>query len=160
MIRLAALCPTILLAAALPFGAHAADFVRCSLAGEVLVYAAPSWCDARGGRPLGPVRASPPRDSAAAPPPALPAPDEPTGLTLARAQEMLRDLGFDPGPIDGIWGPRTRAALERFMAARGLAGGDRLDAAARHALSAAWQDRPEAGRETLSGDLQAPPEIR
>jgi hypothetical protein len=29
-------------------------------------------------------------------------------------QAELTRLGCRPGPIDGIWGPRTRAALERF----------------------------------------------
>ena len=26
-------------------------------------------------------------------------------------QQLLQGRGFDPGPIDGIWGPRTRTAL-------------------------------------------------
>src|SRR4030095_8515300 len=34
---------------------------------------------------------------------------------LLEAQRALRDLGYDPGPIDGIFGPRTRAALEKYQ---------------------------------------------
>jgi peptidoglycan hydrolase-like protein with peptidoglycan-binding domain len=30
-------------------------------------------------------------------------------------------LGFDPGPLDGIWGKRTRSALNQYQAANGLA---------------------------------------
>ena len=33
-------------------------------------------------------------------------------------------MGFDPGPIDGIKGPRTEAALMRWAARRRLLGGD------------------------------------
>lgn len=39
---------------------------------------------------------------------------------MRRAQELLAQQGFDPGPIDGFDGPRTRAAVERFEEARGL----------------------------------------
>ena len=33
---------------------------------------------------------------------------------IREEQLRLRDAGFDPGPIDGILGPRTRAAMERY----------------------------------------------
>lgn len=36
-------------------------------------------------------------------------------------QEILLDLGFDPGLIDGIYGPHTQAAIEEYQQARGLA---------------------------------------
>jgi peptidoglycan hydrolase-like protein with peptidoglycan-binding domain len=29
-------------------------------------------------------------------------------------QTQLRDAGFDPGLIDGVFGPRTRAALQKY----------------------------------------------
>lgn len=40
---------------------------------------------------------------------------------VRRGQRMLADLGFDPGPIDGVAGPRTRAAIENFQAAQNIA---------------------------------------
>lgn len=36
-------------------------------------------------------------------------------------QEALTALGYDPGPIDGIDGPRTRAAVSAFQRDQGLA---------------------------------------
>jgi len=35
-------------------------------------------------------------------------------------QEQLGALGFDPGPIDGLIGPRTRDAVRAFQEARGI----------------------------------------
>lgn len=35
-------------------------------------------------------------------------------------QEALRTKGFDPGPIDGILGPKTKRALQEFQKAEGL----------------------------------------
>ncbi len=39
---------------------------------------------------------------------------------VRRAQELLAQQGYDPGPIDGLYGPRTKAAVEQFEQARGL----------------------------------------
>jgi peptidoglycan hydrolase-like protein with peptidoglycan-binding domain len=33
-------------------------------------------------------------------------------------QIKMRSLGFDPGSIDGIWGPKTRLAYEHYIASR------------------------------------------
>lgn len=44
------------------------------------------------------------------------------------AQRALRDRGYDPGPVDGSLGPKTRAAVKDFQAAEGLKGTGRLDA--------------------------------
>lgn len=42
---------------------------------------------------------------------------EPSGREAVKAlQVQLRDAGFDPGPVDGIIGPRTRAALQKYNA--------------------------------------------
>lgn len=41
----------------------------------------------------------------------------PTDMVM---QVRLRGLGYNPGPIDGIMGPRTRAALQRYQRDQGL----------------------------------------
>jgi GH25 family lysozyme M1 (1,4-beta-N-acetylmuramidase) len=40
--------------------------------------------------------------------------------TVRGVQERLRELGFDPGPVDGLRGPKTNMAVAAFQAARGL----------------------------------------
>ena len=35
-------------------------------------------------------------------------------------QVTLKNAGFDPGPVDGIFGPRTRSALQRYQASNGV----------------------------------------
>lgn len=42
------------------------------------------------------------------------------GLTVTYAQYALGRAGFDPGTIDGIFGPRTRRAAMAFQSANGL----------------------------------------
>jgi hypothetical protein len=40
--------------------------------------------------------------------------------TVSGIQAALTALGFDPGPVDGVTGPRTQAAIAAFQADRGL----------------------------------------
>ena len=42
------------------------------------------------------------------------------GAAAAACQAALRERGFDPGEIDGDFGPRTGQALRRFQTAEGL----------------------------------------
>ncbi|MCL6581102.1 MAG: L,D-transpeptidase family protein, partial [Firmicutes bacterium] len=42
------------------------------------------------------------------------------GPYVRELQERLQSLGFDPGPLDGIFGPRTEAAVIHFQRSRGL----------------------------------------
>lgn len=42
------------------------------------------------------------------------------GADVLRAQQLLNKAGYDPGGTDGIFGPRTEAAVKRFQRARGL----------------------------------------
>lgn len=51
---------------------------------------------------------------------------------IRQAQQALKDKGFDPGPIDGVDGPKTRAAVSRYQKANnilpnGRLGGDTYD---------------------------------
>lgn len=41
-------------------------------------------------------------------------------IYVAGIQEELRVRGYDPGPVDGVAGGRTRAAIRRYQAAVGL----------------------------------------
>lgn len=41
-------------------------------------------------------------------------------MSIREIQQALAAAGFNPGPIDGIEGPKTRAALVAFQQARGL----------------------------------------
>jgi immune inhibitor A len=43
------------------------------------------------------------------------------GPDVARLQQALINLGFDPGPVDGIFGPKTDAAVRAYQRSRGLA---------------------------------------
>ncbi len=42
------------------------------------------------------------------------------GSSVASTQAALTNLGYDPGPIDGAMGPRTRAAISAYQRDHGL----------------------------------------
>jgi len=42
-------------------------------------------------------------------------------------QRALRDLGYEPGPVDGVVGPRTREALVKYQRSEKIAVTGRLD---------------------------------
>lgn len=46
---------------------------------------------------------------------------------IKKLQETLKAKGQDPGPIDGMMGPKTRAAVKAFQEASGLKGTGKLD---------------------------------
>jgi len=48
-------------------------------------------------------------------------------LEMRTAQVALLFLGYAPGKIDGVIGPRTRAAIRNFRIAAGLPAGEELD---------------------------------
>lgn len=54
-----------------------------------------------------------------------------SGMTSERVraiQEALKSKGHDPGPIDGVFGPQTEAALKSFQKAEKLPESGRSDA--------------------------------
>jgi peptidoglycan hydrolase-like protein with peptidoglycan-binding domain len=59
---------------------------------------------------------------------------ETRGALMRRLQERLSAAGFDPGPIDGLYGPQTRQALSQFQKAYGLDTTGELNPATRKVL--------------------------
>jgi hypothetical protein len=89
-----------------------AYLVGWSSAEPALGSAAPEL--ARGGMAL---RAEP-----STPPPTLPATTSVHPLSNEEFRELqakLATLGHDPGPVDGLFGPQTIAAVKRYEIARG-----------------------------------------
>lgn len=66
--------------------------------------------------------------SAGEPPKPAPRAARPRREEIRLVQERLKAAGFDPGPIDGVLGPKTRSALEQYQRSRGLAISGRPDA--------------------------------
>ena len=63
---------------------------------------------------------------------------------IAAAQQALKVMGYDPGPVDGAMGENTRRALEAFQKEFGLAVDGRIDDALLERL------RAEAALDTAS----------
>ena len=42
------------------------------------------------------------------------------GATVLKIQRALRAAGYDPGPLDGVFGPMTASAVRSYQATRGL----------------------------------------
>ncbi|MBN2362135.1 MAG: SafA/ExsA family spore coat assembly protein, partial [Deltaproteobacteria bacterium] len=42
------------------------------------------------------------------------------GQAVSNLQSRLKELGFNPGPIDGIFGPKTEAAVRAFQRNQGI----------------------------------------
>ena len=75
---------------------------------------------------------------------------------IGQAQERLNTLGFHPGPIDGVLGPRTKAAFRQYQAQHGLPVTGVLDDATRTSLlPPELPQRADEGAQTPQ--LKAPP---
>lgn len=48
-------------------------------------------------------------------------------LSIFEVQKILASAGYNPGPIDGKMGPKTRAAIAQFQKDKGLQGTGNLD---------------------------------
>lgn len=53
---------------------------------------------------------------------------------VRQAQKKLNDLGYQTGQVDGVFGPRTQAALRNFQQAKNIAVTGRLDEKTTNAL--------------------------
>ncbi|HEY7647515.1 MAG TPA: peptidoglycan-binding protein [Methylomirabilota bacterium] len=48
-------------------------------------------------------------------------------VKVRTAQQALVDKGYNPGPVDGLMGPKTRAAVQEFQGKEGLEANGQLD---------------------------------
>ncbi len=54
--------------------------------------------------------------------------------TVFKTQKKLQELGYNPGPLDGIWGQKTKSALKRFQHDNSLSMTGKLDSITKEKL--------------------------
>ena len=74
--------------------------------------------------------------------------------TRRRIQQGLAAQGFDPGPADGVFGPRTRAAIRGWQEAGGKAVTGHLDEASAQALAAAGGETEAVASAEAEGEAE------
>ena len=79
-----------------------------------------------------------------------------TRRRVANVQRLLAELGYDPGPADGVMGPRTRAAIRAFQTTVGLPADGRLS----NGLAAAFVVAIRAVRATRKASAGVGPQRR
>ncbi|UEM23779.1 peptidoglycan-binding protein [Skermanella mucosa] len=88
---------------------------------------------------VAPAREAVPAPSAPAPA-AVQAPERPRPVTRAELREiqtLLKAAGYDPGPADGLMGPKTHGAIAAFRRDHAIAAGAEPDSALLEAVRAA-----------------------
>ncbi|HET9664957.1 MAG TPA: peptidoglycan-binding domain-containing protein [Burkholderiales bacterium] len=66
--------------------------------------------------------------------------------TVRKAQQALKDKGFDAGPVDGIMGPKTQQAIKKFQESQAnLKESGQLDQQTLSALGVEGQDSAAMG---------------
>lgn len=68
------------------------------------------------------------REAAATPPIATRSPSDLKPATIRSIQQALDDRGLQAGPVDGVWGERTTAAIANLQRAHGMPASGELDA--------------------------------
>jgi peptidoglycan hydrolase-like protein with peptidoglycan-binding domain len=66
--------------------------------------------------------------------------------TIHQAQNKLKELGYDPGPIDGRWGRKTEAAIKSFQRDKGLPVTGELDQQTKERLGLLITNEPTSTR--------------
>lgn len=77
------------------------------------------------------------------------------GADVRHVQERLHAFGFDPGNVDGIYGPRTLAAVKAFQRAKGLVRDGIVGPLTLAALNAPSPGQEQSGKDAQSGALIA-----
>lgn len=70
--------------------------------------------------------------------------------TIPEVQQRLKDLGFDPGPIDGAAGTMTDAAVAKFQTSKGLPSTGTLDS---NTLNALFPGPVTSSPKTIQGTI-------
>jgi hypothetical protein len=78
-------------------------------------------------------------------PPLAAGQEQPGESVVREVQQALQDQGFDAGPVDGIWGPRTSAGLREFQQDQDLEATGQLNAQTLGALGIAEEGSASAG---------------
>lgn len=74
---------------------------------------------------------------------------------IRTAQRDLKTHGFNTGPVDGVMGPKTKGAIERFQAKKGLPQTGELDSETMKQLSANTTPKSVTkSAENLGGDTK------
>lgn len=74
-----------------------------------------------------------------------------TSTQVRQAQKQLKLAGFDPGPSDGLFGPRTTTSIRQYQMQQGLPVTGRLDDITRQSLSATEQRWPISHPQRVEG---------
>ena len=77
-----------------------------------------------------------------------------TGEWVTFLQQQLAALGYDPGTIDGEFGPRTESELRRLQAAGGVSETGRVDAGSWGLVAGSYL--PEGGQASSPSEPTAP----
>lgn len=79
-----------------------------------------------------------------------------SSTAVREAQQALKDKGFDAGPIDGVMGPKTSAALKEFQESQGLKTTGQLDAQTLSALDVQSTGMGSGATGRPSGSMSGP----
>jgi peptidoglycan hydrolase-like protein with peptidoglycan-binding domain len=75
--------------------------------------------------------------------------------TVRQVQQALADKGHNPGPIDGMMGPRTRAALKSYQRQQNLSGASGLDQQTLNSLGVQASASSASGSMASSGSTRS-----
>ena len=64
--------------------------------------------------------------------------------TVLKVQEELQAMGYNPGPLDGIWGRKTKRALKEFQYENGLSVTGKIDRPTKEKLGLITPDKAVA----------------
>jgi peptidoglycan hydrolase-like protein with peptidoglycan-binding domain len=78
------------------------------------------------------------------------------GTDVRQLQKALSSLGYDPGPIDGVFGPKTASAVEAFQAARSIGVDGVVGSESRQAIAAVLRASENGGALSPSARILRP----